>query len=270
MEPMTRPRPARRRPALRGALAALAAVLGAGAVLPSPARAQDALPSVEEVMDHVDDLYRAASSHARMRMTVVNERGSRELELESWSRGDDEGLVVIRAPAREAGTATLRTEDGLWNYAPRADRLIRIPSGLLSESWMGSHFTNDDLMRETSYLDDYDATLDRVERDGETYLRASLVPRPDAPVVYSRLVFLVRPDDWVPVRAEYWDDGEVVRTMRFEDVETVAGRPIPMTMVLVPEDEPGERTVVTYLELELDVPVDETLFTRQGLRRVAR
>ena len=261
-------RPARTRRLLLAA-AALAATLLATAALPSPARSQDPLPDVEEVMDHIDDLYRSGSSHARMRMQVVNERGSRELELESWSRGDDRGLVVIRAPAREAGTATLRTEEGLWNYAPRADRLIRIPSGLLSESWMGSHFTNDDLMRETSYLDDYDASLDRVERGGQEYLRATLVPKPDAPVVYSRLVFLIRPDDWVPVRAEYYDEGDVVRTMRFEDVERVDGRPIPMTMVLVPEGEPGERTVVEYLELELDVPVEERLFTRQGLRRVA-
>ncbi len=265
------PAPLRRaRAALAAGLAGAALAVGAAAVRPAPALAQDALPSVREVMDHIDDLYRAGSSHAVMRMTVVNERGTRELELESWSRGNDEGLVVIRSPAREAGTATLRTDEGLWNYAPRADRLIRIPSGLLSESWMGSHFTNDDLMRETSYLDDYDAGLDRVEGEDGTFLRATLVPRPKAPVVYSRLVFLVRPGDWVPVRAEYWDDGEVVRTMRFEDVRTVAGRPIPMTMVLVPEDAPDERTEVTYLELELDVPVEDGLFTRQGLRRVAR
>lgn len=260
--------PARR--AGRGTfLLILLAAVGA-LVLPSPGGAQDTLPDVQEVMDYIDDLYRSESSHARMSMTVVNERGTRELELESWSRGDDEGLVVIRAPAREAGTATLRTDDGLWNYAPRADRLIRIPSGLLSESWMGSHFTNDDLMRETSYLDDYDATLDRVERDGTTYLRATLIPKPDAPVVYSKLVFLVRPDDWVPVRADYYDDGEVVRTMRFEDVQRVDGKPIPMTMVLEPTEQPDERTVVAYEELELNVPVEESLFTRQGLRRVAR
>ena len=238
--------------------------------LPGPVRGQAALPDVSEVMDHIDDLYRSTSSHAVMRMTVVRERGTRTLELESWSRGDDEALVVIRAPAREAGTATLRTADGLWNYAPRADRLIRIPSGLLSESWMGSHFTNDDLMRETSYLDDYAARLDRAEREGRSYLRATLTPRPDAPVVYTRLVFLIEPEEWVPVRAEYHDGERVVRVMTFEDVRTVAGRRIPMRMVLRPADRPGEETVVEYLELELNVPVDASLFTRQGLRRVAR
>lgn len=251
-----------------GAAAAAALVL-AGVDPPRHVAAQ-ALPDVDEVMRYVDDLYRAQSSRSVMRMTVVRDRGTRSLELEAWSRGTDEALVVIRAPAREAGAATLRTKDGLWNYAPRADRLIRIPSGLLSESWMGSHFTNDDLVRETSYLEDYDAVLSRVERDGAPYLQATLTPKPDAPVVYARLVFLIRPQGWVPVLAEYHDDKRVIRTMVFEDVRTVRGRPVPMRMVLQPTDRPSERTVVEYLELELDVPVDGSLFTQQGLRRVAR
>ena len=234
------------------------------------AEGQIPIPDVEEVMDYIDDLYRSQSSYSRMRMTVVRERGTRELEMESWTKGDDDALIVIRSPAREAGAATLRTEEGLWNYAPRADRLIRIPSGLLSESWMGSHFTNDDLMRETSYLDDYDAVLSTEERDGTAYLKATLTPKPDAPVVYSELVFLITPGDWVPVRSEYYDEGEMVRAMSFDRVQTISGKKIPMRMTILPMDAPDERTVVEYLELELNVPVDDQRFTRQGLRRVAR
>lgn len=252
-----------------GAAGVVAALALGGMTLPCAAAAQ-ALPDVGDVMRHVDDLYRARSSRSLMRMTVVRDRGTRSLEMEAWSRGTDEALVVIRSPAREAGAATLRTRDGLWTYAPRADRLIRIPSGLLSESWMGSHFTNDDLVRETSYMDDYDAVLARVQRDGVEYLQATLTPRPGAPVVYAKLVFLIRPQGWVPVLAEYHDDQRIVRTMSFEDVRTVRGRPVPMRMVLQPADRPSERTVVEYLELELDVPVDPALFTHQGLRRVAR
>jgi len=240
------------------------------ALLTTTAVSGQELPTKEAVIEHLDELYRSESSHAVMEMTVVNERGTRELRLESWSKGEDEALIVIRSPAREAGTATLRTEEGLWNYAPRADRLIRIPSGLLSESWMGSHFTNDDLMRETSYDEDYETALSWAERDGERYIQATMTPKPDAPVVYTKLVFLITPDEWIPVLWEYYDEGEVVRTMRFEDVRTVSGKPLPMRLVLQPTDEPDERTVVEYVELELDVPVDDALFTRRGLRRVAR
>jgi outer membrane lipoprotein-sorting protein len=254
--------------------AQLAALFGStlflGLFIPVPTQGQVPVPDVNEVMDYIDDLYRSQSSYSRMRMTVVRERGTRELEMESWSKGDDEALIVIRSPAREAGAATLRTEEGLWNYAPRADRLIRIPSGLLSESWMGSHFTNDDLMRETSYLDDYDAVLGTEERDGVSYLKATLTPKPEAPVVYSELVFLITPESWVPVRSEYYDDGDLIRAWTFDEVRVIAGKPIPMRMTILPVDAPEEQTVVEYLELELDVPVDDNLFTRQGLRRAAK
>jgi hypothetical protein len=239
------------------------------AVFPQPANAQR-LPTVQDVVDYIDDLWRSSSSHAQMTMTVVRERGTRSLTLESWSRGDDDALFVIRAPAREAGAATLRTDEGLWNYAPRADRLIRIPSGLLSGSWMGSHFTNDDLLRETSYMDDHVATLAWTEQDGEQLLEVTLTPIPDAPVVYTRLVFQLEPGRLTPRRADYWDEDELFRSMIFDRVEIISGKPVPMRMILQPADEPDERTEVVYDVLELDVPVSGEFFTRRGLRRVAR
>lgn len=244
-----------------------AVVLGLAA-LPTAGRGQQ-LPAMDEVIDHLDELYRSTSSHAVMTMTVVRERGTRELTMEMWSKGEDDALIVIRSPAREAGTATLMTSDGLWNYAPRADRLIRIPTGLLSESWMGSHFTNDDLMRETSYDEDYDTELSWAEREGERFLQVTLTPKPEAPVVYTRVLFLLTPDDWIPVREEFYDQGDLIRYMVFDQVEQVSGKPLPMRMVLRPTDKPDERTVVEYRSLQLDVPVADDMFTRRGLRRVA-
>lgn len=228
------------------------------------------LPDVNRIIDQLDDLYRSTSSHAMMTMTVYRERGTRTLTLESWSLGDDEALIVIRAPSREAGTATLRTDDGLWNYAPRADRLIRVPAGLLSENWMGSHFTNDDLLRETSYLDDHTATLAWVEEDGHPLLEVTMTPDEDAPVVYTRLVFRLVPNTWTPTRAEYYDGDELTRTLTFTHVTSIGNRLIPLEMTIQPADKPDERTVIVYDKLELDVPVDAELFTRRGLRRVAR
>jgi outer membrane lipoprotein-sorting protein len=227
------------------------------------------LPSLDRVIQHLDELYRSQSSHALSTMTVVRARGTRELTLESWSRGEDDALVVIRAPVREAGTATLRTADGLWSYGARADRLIRIPTGLLSESWMGSHLTNDDLMRETSYDEDYESELAWATRDGTRYLQVTLTPKPEAPVVYTKLVFLLTAGDWVPVLWEFYDRDELVRTISYEHVQQVAGRPLPMRLVIQPADAPNERTVFQYQSLQLDVPVSADLFTRRGLRRVA-
>lgn len=246
--------------------AALVALVSGAAVAPSEAQQ---LPDLDRVIRHLDQLYRSQSSHAQMTMTVVRPRGTRELSLESWSKGEDQALVVIRAPAREAGTASLRTADGLWSYGARADRLIRIPTGLLSESWMGSHLTNDDLMRETSYDDDYESVVAWATRNGTRYLQVTLTPKPEAPVVYTKLVFLLTRDDWIPVLWEFYDGDQIVRTIAYEDVRQVAGRPLPMRMVIQPVDAPNERTVIEYRRLELDVPVDDELFTRRGLRRVA-
>jgi outer membrane lipoprotein-sorting protein len=250
--------------------AALAVALAAAASGSPAAASAQALPALDDVVKHLDDLYRYESSHAVMTMTIVRDRGTRELTLESWSRGEDEALIVIRAPSREAGTATLRTADGLWNYAPRADRLIRIPTGLLAEAWMGSHFTNDDLIRDTSYDDDYTSELAWATRDGTRYLQVTMTPRPDAPVVYTRVVFLLAADDWVPHVAEYYDEGRLMRTLRFHDVRAVSGKRLPLRMVLQPENRPNERTEMRYDRLEFDVPVDADLFTHRGLRRVAR
>jgi hypothetical protein len=244
-----------------------AVLLALSFALRAAAAAGQTLPPADSLLRRLDDLYRASSSHAVMTMTVRKERGGRDLTLEAWSRGKDEALIVIRAPAREAGTATLRTAEGLWNYAPRADRLIRIPTGLLGDDWMGSHFTNDDLVRETSWRTDYSASLSW-EEPGRL-IRVSLTPRPRAPVVYSEVRFFVHAGDWVPTRSEYYDDGALVRTMTFDQVRTVAGRPVPMRLTLVPADAPGESTVLQYTTLELDVPVAADLFSQRGLRRTA-
>jgi outer membrane lipoprotein-sorting protein len=262
-----------RRSTIFSVLVACLMTLGAaGAAAQDSDDKEQELPSVDEVIDKIDDLYRADSSHGRMRMTVTKERGTRKLEMESWSRGGDYFLVVIREPAREAGTATLNTPDGLWNYAPRADRLIRIPSGLLSDNWMGSHFTNEDLVRETSYHEDYKSELGWVQKDGEKRIELTMTPRPDAPVVYEKLVFYLRPDDWLPVLTEYYDDGEVVREMRYSKIEEFDGRKIPTVMTLRPRGDgaDGEMTRVEYLEMEFNADVDEQLFSKRGLRRTAR
>lgn len=229
------------------------------------------LPDVDEVITNLDDLYRANSSHGTFRMTVEKPRGTRKLEIEQWSKGDEKALMVIREPAREEGVATLMNEDGLWNYAPRADRLIRVPSGLLSDSWMGSHFTNDDLMRESSYDEDYNVSLDWAKQDSETYLKAKLKPKPDAPIPYSKVDFYLTADEWLPVEARYFDEeGNVVRTMTFSQVKKQSGRKFPHKMVLQPADSDDERTVVEYLDMKFNADVPNGLFTKQGLRRVAK
>jgi outer membrane lipoprotein-sorting protein len=228
------------------------------------------LPTVKEVTKKLDELYRSDSSHSTVTMEVLNDRGLRTLELEQWTQGKDDALIVIRSPAREAGTATLKNKEGLWNYAPRADRMIRVPSGMLSDSWMGSHMTNDDLVRESDYDEDFKTSLSWVKEAGKTYLRATMTPLPKAPVVWEKIEYLLDADDWYPVRADYFDHGKMLRRMEFKDTREVDGRKIPFIMNLLPLDKPGERTTFKYSTLEFDKKVDGDQFSKQGLRRAAK
>ena len=228
------------------------------------------LPTLSEVVAHLDDLYRSKSSEGTFSMEVKTKNYHRTLELDQWSVGKDQALMVIRTPQREAGTATLRTEQGLWSYAPRADRLIRIPSGLLSESWMGSHFTNDDLMRESSYDDDFVNRLSWLTEGGTRYLAITMTPKPDTPIAFDKLVYLVTAEGWLPVRTDYYDGKDVVRRMHFRDVKTFSGRKIPSVLELIPEDDKSEFTKITYVDMKFDVKVDTSLFSPRGVRRKAQ
>lgn len=259
----------KRRSLLRLATVATATLMLAA---PTSAGSDPPLPAKALVTKTLDEMWRADSSHATMMMSVEKERGTRELSLESWSIGKDLALIVIRAPAREAGTATLRTDEGLWSYAPRADRLIRIPTGLLSEAWMGSHFSNDDLVRESSYAEDYNSSLSWTHEGGRRLLKLTLTPKPKAPVIYDRVEFFLDWDRVVPVRAEYHDRGRLMRKMNFDDVREVDGKLVPHRMELIPLDRKhrGERTIMKYQRLEMNVKVDRALFTKQGLRRTAK
>lgn len=243
------------------------------AIAPPPATEADtqpALPPTARVMERLNDLFRADSSEARLSMKIVTDRYRRDLVLESWTRGRKEALIVVREPAREAGTATLRSEEGLWSYAPRADRLVRIPNTLLSDNWMGSHFTNDDLMRKTDFTRDYDASLEWKDEGGKRLLQATLKPKPEAPVVWSSIVYLLEPQDYLPLRADYYDGDKTARTLAFSDPREVSGRRVPFALEMTPADKPGESTRIEYREVKFDVDLDPSLFTQRGLRRGAK
>ncbi len=222
----------------------------------------------EEIVRHVDELLRGESSQGRVTMEVVTERWSRSMEMEMWSLGDDHSLVRVLSPAREAGTATLMVEGDIWNYLPRVDRTIRVPGGGMGGSWMGSHFTYDDLVRESSYVDDFEIQEEFAGVREETEIwEFRLTPLPEAPVVWGHLELEVRQDNRMPREMRYFDDrGDLARTMVFSDFEVMDGRLVPTRLTMRPEDRPGERTTLTYADLEFEVGLDRGFFSLERLR----
>jgi hypothetical protein len=229
---------------------------------------EQAQEQAREIVRQVDDLLRGESSHGRVRMEVVTERWTRSMEMEMWSLGQDYSLVRLLSPAREAGTATLKVERDIWNYLPRVDRTIKVPGAGMGGSWMGSHFTYDDLVRESSMVDDYEIEISfEGERDGTGVWEFTLVPLPEAPVVWGHLEMEVRQEDRMPLAIRYFDDrGELARTMVFSDFRTMDGRLVPTELSMHPEDKPGERTTLYYEELEFDTGLEAPFFSLQRLR----
>lgn len=248
-------------------------VVTTGALCLRPAFAW-ALPSrsspdfAVEVMNHVDDLFRGASSHGKSTMEVKTEHFTRTLEMETWSKGQDHSLVRILAPKKEAGMATLKAGNDLFSYLNKTGRTIKITGGMLGASWMGSHFDNDDLVRETRLSEDYTIELTyKGKVAGELIDVFTLIPKPDTPVVWGKVEVVIRKSDLMPLRQAFYDeDGERVRELAFSDHREMSGRLIPTTLTMKPLDLPGEYTRITYNSLELDVELSDAFFSVQRLK----
>ena len=228
--------------------------------------------TAQEIIDHVDRIMRGESSHGVATMEVVTENWERNMTMEVWSLGTDHSLIRITAPKKEEGTATLKAEDEIWNYLPRVDRTIKIPASMMMGAWMGSHFTNDDLVKESQLIDDYEIEISHDgDRDGVTVWEFTLTPKPEAPVVWGHIEYQVRQDDLMPTWTRYFDeDGTLVRTMTFSEYRVMGGRLVPAVMELRPVDKPDERTLFRYSELEFDLNIDESFFSLRALRSGGR
>jgi len=189
--------------------------------------------------------------------------------MQIWSRGTDDALIRVLKPEKEAGTATLKVGNNIWNYLPKVNRTIKIPTSMMMASWMGSHFTNDDLVKESRLIRDYFITISfEGERNGVSVYEFTLVPKPDAAVVWGKVILEVQQDSLLPTWQRYYDeDGTLVRELIFSDYQTMGGRRIPARLTMHPLDKPGEQTVIIYHDLVFDVPISNDTFSLRNLER---
>lgn len=221
---------------------------------------------VNEALRKLDALYRSKSSVAELEMTVYTDRRTRTVRMKAFTKGDEKALVVIEEPARDKGTATLRVSDNLWNYLPRIARTIRVPPSAMLSSWMGSDFTNDDLVHSSSYADDFNGTLVGAAQGGGKLVR--LDAKKDAVGLWKRIDVVFNDDLTLPLHAEYYDRRmRHARTMVFDQVRELDGHRIPTRLTLTPLDQKDHRTVVVYLDIDFDAEVPESTFSLSRLER---
>jgi outer membrane lipoprotein-sorting protein len=225
--------------------------------------------TIEELLNATDDVTRGESSVATITMNVKTSRYERSVTMKAWSKGTEKSLIQILEPAKEKGTSTLKVEDNIWNYLPKVDRTIKVPASMMSGSWMGSHFSNDDLVKENRLAEEFTGEITQrpEEGDAEGIYKIELTPKPDAAVVWGKVLVQVRADR-IPVDIQYYDEkGELVRTMTFDDVRDIDGHMVPARMKVLPADKPDEYTEIVYQELQFDVDIPDSTFSLQALRK---
>ena len=241
-----------------GLLMCCAAITESGAETPETIDAQALIRQVE-TQDQGEN------SHSTMHMKVVTDAYSREMSMEGWSEGRDKFLARILSPKKDEGIATLKIGDEMWNFLPKIDRLIKIPSSLMGDRWMGSHLTNDDLVKENKIDELYTFETEKVEDSIATII---CTPKPDAAIVWGKVLYRIDLTKKIPTAVDYYDeDGDLVRTMTFDQVENISGRWVPMRMVIQPIDKPDEKTELLYESLTFDATLKDNLFSVQSLRR---
>jgi outer membrane lipoprotein-sorting protein len=226
-------------------------------------------PWPQEIVERAENALWGKTLQAQLTMTVATPRWTRRLELSAWIERPRRSFIRILAPAKESGIGSLRIGAEMWNYLPAVERTIKIPPSMMLQPWMGSDFTNDDLVKESSRLDDYTHRFATEDAAGDSSVFViESVPKPDAPVVWGRIVMRVRRADFLPVREDFYDErGTLVRVLTFSDIRTMGGRAVPTTWQMRPTGKPGHVTTVVLTRATYDRPIADDIFTQRHLGR---
>jgi outer membrane lipoprotein-sorting protein len=223
----------------------------------------DAKTLIRKAMDN----WRGITSQSDMTMTIHRPDWERTMSMRSWSRGDKLSLVRVTEPKKDAGNGTLLNDNNMWTYTPKINRIIKVPSSMMSQGWMGSDFSNRDISKSTDIIDEYEHELTATgEDDGHVVYTITSIPHEDAAVVWGKEVLLVR-DDYVLIRQEFWDQDDIlVKTMQAGDIVEMGGRPVARTLRMSEVDTPEEWTEMVVNEIEFDVDLPANIFTLSNLR----
>jgi len=248
----------------KGFLFLLFLLLGIGKV-----DAQEA-PDAKWIVQQSDQKLRGLTSIATLKMTIVRPSWTREITMKSWSKGSDYSLTLVTAPVRDKGAAFLKRDKEIWNWQPTIDRVIKMPPSMMMQSWMGSDFKNDDLVRESSVVTDYEhQLLGEEEVEGRMCYKLELIPKEEAPVVWGKVLSWVDKEEFMQLKTEFYDeDNYLVNTMYGKAIKMMDGKLLPSLMEVVPEEEEGHKTMIEYLSLTFDAPLSDKFFSLQNMKRI--
>ncbi len=232
----------------------------------SAVQAQD----IKEIVKQADEKFRGNSSEGEMTMIIKRPSWSRTVSMKNWTLGDEYSLIYITAPAKEKGQVFLKRQKDMWNWVPNIERMIKIPPSMMMQSWMGSDFTNDDLVSQSSLVNDYTHKLLGEETiDGYLCYKVELIPHDDAPVVWGKIIMWISKDDDYWLKTEYYDeDNFLVNTEILSDVKKMDDRTMPTRMEMIPADEEGHKTIIIFDKMKFNIKLKESFFSQQNMKRI--
>lgn len=226
--------------------------------------------SAKEIVQKADELMRSNSSYSELKMTIVKPNWSRTMGMKVWALEPDYAMIYITEPARDRGTVTLKRKNEVWNWLPSAQRVIKIPPSMMLQSWMGSDFTNDDLVRQSSIVKDYNHKIIGEEKlNGYDCYKIEMIPKPEAGVVWSKIVTWIAKNGYLQVKADHYDEDNVlIKSFIGSNEKIMGGRNILTYWEMIPVDKPGNKTIMEYTTIQFNYKVDEAFFSEQNMKRV--
>lgn len=222
---------------------------------------------IKVILDKMDRVYRADSSEFEMEMEIVTPDWKRTMKMKAWSEGMKKTFITILSPSKDKGIGTLKVDTDMWNYFPKVNKVMKVPPSMMMGSWMESDFTNDDLVKETTFLDDHTAKL--LESSEKDIIVIELKPKESAASVWGKIIAKVRKSDYLPVSQDYYDEkGVKTRTITFSNIKEMGGRTIPSVMEIIPLSKKGNSTKITYLSGKFNIKLDADTFSLRNLQKM--
>ena len=226
--------------------------------------------SAVDIIKKVEKTMRGNSNFSEIKMTIIRPDWSREMTMKSWAKGEDYALIQITGPARDKGTMFLKRQNELWNWQPKINKTIKMPPSMLTQSWMGSDFSNDDLVRQSSFI--YDCEHEKLEDEtvnGRDCYVIVLTPKEGVPVVWGSLKFWVDKKEYLQMKSEFYDEDEyLVNTIEFSKIKNLGGRNIPTLLTVTPAEDEENKTIIEYVNLQFDKSYEDSFFTIQNMKRM--
>ena len=226
--------------------------------------------TAREIVQKADEKMRGNTSQATITIKTIRPTWSREMTVKTWMKGTDLAMILVQSPAKDKGIVFLKRKKEVWNWMPVLEKTIKLPPSMMSQSWMGTDFTNDDLVKESSVVNDYDHSIvgDTTIDDRNCYI-IQMIPKPEAAVVWGQLIVCIDKKDMLELHTKFFDeDGSLINTMNAYDVKTMDGRLIPTRFEMIPADKKNQKTEMIYKSIQYNKPIEDGFFTTERMKTI--